>query len=267
MDDRTGQDRPDKLETSLLLALDFDGVVCNGLAEYFQTAWKAYCQIVDLSHRTPPDDLAPSFYRLRPVIETGWEMPVLLHARLHGVGEGEILENWHDICQKFVQREGWSAARLAEAVDGTRDLWIDRDLEGWLTLHEFYPGTIDRLRRWQSDGISWVVITTKEGRFVRSLLQREGITLSEGQLFGKEVKRPKHQILRELGAARRPVVFVEDRLKTLESVASQPDLTSVRLYLADWGYNTESMRQTAREIDRIQLLSLPQFCEDLSNWS
>ncbi|MCY7286501.1 MAG: HAD family hydrolase, partial [Cyanobacteria bacterium CAN_BIN43] len=28
-----------------LLALDFDGVLCNGLMEYFQTAWRVYCQI------------------------------------------------------------------------------------------------------------------------------------------------------------------------------------------------------------------------------
>jgi len=61
------------------------------------------------------------------------------------------------------------------------------------------------------------------------------------QIIGKESKRPKHQILRELiGRTETPLSlwFVEDRLKTLQLVHQQPDLDAVKLYLADWGYNT-----------------------------
>ena len=28
-----------------LIAFDFDGVICDGLLEYFQTAWQAYCEV------------------------------------------------------------------------------------------------------------------------------------------------------------------------------------------------------------------------------
>gem|GEM_PF-4100580 len=28
------------IKTPTLIALDFDGVLCNGLIEYFQTAWR-----------------------------------------------------------------------------------------------------------------------------------------------------------------------------------------------------------------------------------
>ena len=33
-----------------LLALDFDGVVCDGLREYFQTAWKVYGEVFEPDH-------------------------------------------------------------------------------------------------------------------------------------------------------------------------------------------------------------------------
>jgi len=56
--------------------------------------------------------------------------------------------------------------------------------------------------------------------------------------------------------------FVEDRLKTLV-VHQQPDLDAVKLYLADWGYNTPAERESAQN-DRIQLLSLSQFAENFS---
>ncbi|OAB60631.1 haloacid dehalogenase [Leptolyngbya valderiana BDU 20041] len=243
-------------------------MVCNGLVEYFQTAWKAYCLMAKPTELTPPEELAESFYRLRPVVETGWEMPVVLHARLKGIEEERILQHWPELCRSLVAEEGWAVSDLAEAVDGVRDRSIADDLEGWLSLHQFYPGVVERLQQWQSRGMPWVIITTKEGRFVRSLLQQQGVTLAEGQLFGKEVKRPKFEILRDFVEKdpKSRIWFVEDRLKTLQSVASQGDLTHLRLYLADWGYNTEAMRQTARESDRVRLLSLSDFARNLADW-
>ena len=48
--------------------------------------------------------------------------------------------------------------------------------------------------------------------------------------------------------------FIEDRMETLLAVASVPSLSHVRLYLVDWGYNTEKERQLALNHERIQLI-------------
>ena len=114
-----------------------------------------------------------------------------------------------------------------------------------------------------------MIVTTKEGRFVKALLQQQGVQMPEQWIIGKESKRPKPQILLELieKTGTPPTLwFVEDRLKTLQSVQQQPDLDAVKLYLADWGYNTASERATAHHDPRIQLLSLSQFGEDFSAW-
>jgi len=47
---------------------------------------------------------------------------------------------------------------------------------------------------------------------------------------------------------------VEDRLKT--AIGASTDLDAVKLYLADWGYNTPAERESAQNDPRIQLLSL-----------
>jgi len=60
--------------------------------------------------------------------------------------------------------------------------------------------------------------------------------------------------------------FVEDRLDALELVQQQPDFNDVGLYLADWGYNTASMRQKVAQDQRIKLLSLSQFAADFTQW-
>ena len=130
---------------------------------------------------------------------------------------------------------------------------------------------IERLEQILSTNTTQVyIVSTKEGRFIKQLLLQQGIKLPQEKIIGKESKRPKHQTLRQLietfpGEAV-TLWFVEDRLKTLQSVQQQPDLKPVKLYLADWGYNTKTEQESASNHPRIQLLSLEKFSQDFSNW-
>jgi phosphoglycolate phosphatase-like HAD superfamily hydrolase len=253
-----------------ILALDFDGVVCDGLIEYFEVAWRTYCQVWSPANDTPPDDLALRFYRLRPVIETGWEMPVLIKALMDGISDEKILREWVTITPQILLDNKLQAKEIGTKLDNLRDEWIATDLDGWLSLHRFYPGVVEKIKLTLASAVKLYIITTKEGRFVQELLQKEEVNLSTEAIFGKEVKRPKYEILRELkqGEGDKPVSlwFVEDRLKTLHLVQQQTDLEDVKLLLADWGYNTQTERESAQKDPRIHLLSLSQFAKDFSAW-
>ena len=253
-----------------IIALDFDGVLCDGLIEYFQTTKRTYQQIWNPDYRTVIDDFTSSFYRLRPVIETGWEMPILLRALVLGISEEKILQDWATISQQIVASEQLNPKEVVGKLDTVRDKWIESDLEDWLRLHRFYPGVVDRVSKILNSTTQLYIVTTKEGRFVKKLLQQQGIELDSNSIIGKECKRPKHQTLRQLIEAANEkninLWFVEDRLKTLQSVKQQPDLEGVGLYLADWGYNTERARESIRYDRDIKLLSLEQFRQDFSAW-
>ncbi len=252
-----------------LLALDFDGVVCDGMIEYFQTAWRTYCQIWSPADVRPTNDLAQQFYRTRPVIETGWEMPVLVRELVKGTSEAHILHDWPTIAKQTITEENLDPKQLSGKLDSIRDQWISEDLASWLDLHRFYPGVIERVKAFLESSLPLYIITTKEERFVRSLLEQEGVYLAEGRIFGKGEKRPKYEILRELLATVQPtpnIWFVEDRLKTLLTVQQQPDLGDVRLFLADWGYNTQTERDSVGDYLSIQLFSLSQFTDHFSAW-
>lgn len=252
-----------------LLALDFDGVICDGLIEYFDSTSKAYEQIWQLEKNC--DRLAPAFYRLRPVIETGWEMPILLRALVLGISEAEILEDWQKTALRIVQSEGLDKASVVQKLDGVRDSQIKNDLSSWLALHRFYPGMIRYLQQILATSINLYIVTTKEGRFVSQLLQQQEINLSPEQIIGKECKRPKYETLRILRDRHQvegkdiSISFVEDRLPALKQVAQEGDLNFVHLYLADWGYNLERDHNLAKTDERIQLLSLAQFPQIFSS--
>ncbi len=238
-----------------LVALDFDGVICNGLREYFQTSWRVYSQLWNVLHRAPSDELAETFYRLRPIVETGWEMPLVLHALESGLSEAELLRDWSNLSTGLLQTSNKDAKSIGALVDKTRDQWIGKDFGDWLSYQTFYPGMIEYLKSCDR----FVIISTKEGRFIRALLQPYGIELQDDQLYGKERQQPKHEILRALKPNYGHITFIEDRFKTLQTVAKQPDLDDIELLLADWGYNLESEREAASKSDRTQLVSLAEF--------
>src|SRR5256885_9623442 len=65
-----------------ILALDFDGVLCDGMREYFTAAWRAWRRLRPSIALDPPSSLFERFARVRPVVESGWEMPLVILALL-----------------------------------------------------------------------------------------------------------------------------------------------------------------------------------------
>ena len=256
-----------------ILALDFDGVCCDGMREYFETSRRTHALIWP-AEPMPGAGHFDVFAALRPVILSGWEMPVLLHAITQGRPRAEILAGWERVRDQLVA-EGPIAGpalvdRLGQTLDRVRRESIATDLAGWLGLHAPY-GSLEELRRLVAEPAQAVLVTTKEGEFARLILDRWEVRLADVQ--GKETGVHKCLNLRGLIAAwvgthgRRPrLAFVEDRLETLQHVTTHPDLDDVALFLAAWGYNTEAARATAAADPRIRLLTLEQFRAGLAAW-
>ena len=252
-----------------ILALDFDGVLCDGMREYFETAWRAYRRLQPSVPPEPPRGLFERFANLRPVVESGWEMPLVIHAVLTGAAGPALLRDWR--AEAWLRQLGVPRETIAAELDRVRDEWIAADEPGWLDRHRFYPGVIERVRRVAGGPTRVAVVTTKEGRFALKLLERQGVRLDPEHVVGKEARRPKREILQDLvarhaaGDAAR-LWFVEDRLKTLEDAARDPALDGAGLFLAEWGYNTPEERAAARRDGRTRLLSLARFRLDFAAW-
>ncbi|MEB3161078.1 MAG: hypothetical protein VKL20_06425 [Synechocystis sp.] len=255
-----------------LLALDFDGVICDGLWEYFQSTKRAYQRFWPCADPTDLDNYAEAFYRLRPVIESGWEMPLLLRSLVLDIDQERIQHQWTAIAGELQGQEGVGKAELGLALDQVRDDWIHTNLGQWLALHRFYPGVLVQLKTWIANDNPPLlyIVTTKEGRFVQQLLHSQGVNFPADRIIGKEIKQPKFQTLQQLLVKHQipgdRLWFVEDLLKTLKSVAQQPELEQTRLFLAAWGYNTAAIRSSLQDQNRIHLLALSQFTGTLDQW-
>lgn len=256
-----------------ILALDFDGVLCEGTREYFETSRRTHARVWP-DRRRVADEVFPDFRELRPVIETGWEMPVLLEALVSGVARPALHDGWAAARDEVLARDPRGRERVVAALKATLDQvrreWIAADRTGWLSHHALYRGR-DDVRRVVGAPARTVIVTTKEGEFARQILEHWSIAVAAIQ--GKEAGSHKCENLRQLRSAWQAesraaprLWFVEDRLETLGCVRGHPDLDDVRLFLATWGYNTERAREAARRAPRIDLLTLDEFAGPFSRW-
>jgi phosphoglycolate phosphatase-like HAD superfamily hydrolase len=222
--------------------------------------------------------VADRFAALRPLIESGWEMPLMVHALLAGV-PAPVLESrhgWLEAAPALMKTAGVTAEALGRALNRVRDEWFARDSPGWLAHHHFYPGVPDRLVALLGGPTKAVIVTTKTERFARALLTGADPRLTAMTVIGREPGQPvpKPAILRRLaddhglGADAAGVWFVEDMLETLEATAKRADVGGVRLFLCDWGYNTPADRaRVTGGGGRIKLLSLDRFAAPLEAWT
>lgn len=257
----------------VVLALDFDGVVCDGRAEYFESARRA-CALT-WPGPAPLPSVAARFAALRPLVEGGWEMPLLLHALLGGVDDSAVGDRraWVETAKTMLAQTGATAEALGRTLNRVRDEWFAADPAGWVAHHVMYPGVPERMEAALDDGVRVVIVTTKAERFARALLAAHSARLGTLPIVGREPSRviPKVETLarlaREHGAGDGAGLwFVEDLLETLDAVRRAPGLGSARLFLAAWGYNTIEDRARVGLTPRIGLLSRPRFTATFAEW-
>jgi phosphoglycolate phosphatase-like HAD superfamily hydrolase len=245
---------------SPLLVFDFDGVLVDGMAEYWWSARRAVQLLapdLDLPEQAPP-----GFALLRPLIHKGWEM-VLMVAELSrpDLDLSALQAHYAQALQPTLQRWGWQPEPLQRALEQVRAAAIAADRAAWLALHRFYPGVLERLRALEREGASWMVLTTKGGIFAQELLQAAG--LQPLAVCGHE-QGSKPEVLAQLDLSSRPIWFVEDRRPTLELVLATPGLEAVRCFLVSWGYLAPADRQALPPA--IRLLEPHQFAAPLAQW-
>jgi len=246
-----------------LIALDFDGVLCDSARETAMSAWRAGRGLwPDGLSPEPPWPYVDRFVRLRPWLETGYQAVVMMRMIADGLPDAEFAERLAEHCQSWMDRLGLSRSDLVACFGEARDAWIREDFAGWLAAHEFYPGVLDAVRGVQA-ATEVFVLTTKQERFAQALLESQGLTLPADRLWGLDRGRAKEADLRELvgggPGARRRVHFVEDRAETLRRVMAEPALAEVRLYYASWGYGTPADLAWARGEPRVRVWGLDDF--------
>lgn len=249
------------MSSPAILALDLDGVLVDGMEEYWRSSLHVAQEDLGAPWVGAPTKVPGAFRRIRPWVHTGWEMVVVAWALAHGIAEEEFLQDYPGALRQWQRRLGQSPAALQDALERHRRHCRLVDPQGWLAQHRPYPGVAERLRRCRHGGVDWVVVTTKGREFAAALLGQDG--LQPTAVYGRE-DGPKVHVLRRLLEQRQPIWFVEDRLPTLEKVMADHQLRGVGCYLAAWGYLRHADRQQLRP--PAHWLDHATFCAPFHDW-
>lgn len=256
-----------------VIALDFDGVVCDSVGESSLSALKAASRVWPGMFNTTATagrqaELVEKMRAVRPVVETGYENVVQIRCLFEGMSVEDMLTNWEHILPAKMSEWSLDRSKLVEIFGHVRDEWIQEDLPGWLAPNRIYPGVADPIRAAMGKEEVYIV-TTKQAHYTEILMRdMAGIEFSMDRIFSQTVSgRPKGEVLQKL-AAEHPdatgLVFVEDKLSTLEKVCKDASLSSWQLYLVDWGYNTVQERERAVANPRITVLDVDSFAHLIS---
>jgi len=244
-----------------VLALDFDGVVCDSLREVLATALATYESMEPESpvlkrirnrngagrwHELDlmDDPVMVSFESMMPLGNRAEDFGVSLKAL-----DGFLEPTDQSAYDTFY---GTIGADWLEAFHRTfyeeRDKARAFDTHGWLELHASYPPFLEMLRRRSRDA-RIALATAKDRRSAEMLLDHLGI----GDLFSPELVLDKDTgvcktahltALRDhLDVSFQDITFVDDKLNHLETVAP----LGVRPILAGWGFNTPREHDLATE--------------------
>jgi len=245
-----------------VLALDFDGVVCDSVRECFATALAAY-------EAMTPD--SPLIGRIRSRCGEGrWHSLDLMGDPVAASFEnmmplGNRAEDFGislAASENFLELMDQSAYdTFASTVDPS---WIDAfhaefyeqraaarafDHHGWLDLHAPYPFFSEILRR-RSVDTTVALATAKDRRSAGILLEHLGLggIVAPELILDKETGVTKTAHLTELSNRLRfdfaDITFVDDKVNHLQATAG----LGIRPVLAGWGFNTPREHELARRL-------------------
>lgn len=243
------------------LALDFDGVLADSIAECLVVGYNAYAEYSGKDKISDLEELGPGWTqesrRLRNFIRYGLDY-VYIH---FAIADHTSISTQEDF-DRFTDKNHRLRDRFFQLFYEERENFSGSQKERWVSLNPFYKGVSSFLRSYP-DLDRLFIITTKKLKYVRILLENRRIHFVRDNMYFADARRSKKQIISELlsryGISPRHFYFIDDQVDTL----LKTDELGIRCLLAEWGYNNPEQLERAKSAG-IQSLTLEDFLHRFS---
>ena len=224
-----------------VLALDFDGVLCNSVNECMLSALSAHNAIEGEGKKVfmSIEDVSPlfkdAFKEWRYLVRPAKEYDALCRAISHG----DAIESHFSLFKQDERR----LSEFETEFFRFRNEWRSSNPEDWFGMHSEYPNFQDSWAALHALG-EIRIVTNKDLASVMAFNERWQLNLEDDWIWSKERQSSKSEavlrIANELEISASEVHFIDDDPKYLEEVSK----TGAATYWASWGYAPEnSFRQ------------------------
>lgn len=232
-----------------ILALDFDGVICDSVIECMHTAYISSGRHEEESWPILSDEYIYKFKILRPYAKSGEDFILIdniISENINILNEDEFL--------KYKNKFEDILPGLSDNYYSKRKQIQDNDINYWLKINPLYDGIKENISKLEKF-FNIFIVTTKDEYSVSKILEFYGIDFRKEKIFGRDRKLTKKQILKFFQEKyKEQIFFVEDNFTALLEVE---DLNINRV-LASWGYVNRSIIND-ENISNIHILILKNF--------
>ena len=251
-----------------ILILDFDGVILDGIEEY----WFSCCRVYDSLENLPANttykkfkEIPQKFIDLRPLVKKAWEMVILAHEIIFfdNVWSDELLlnfkNNFHSTCKLFLIKRNWKEDSLQNLLDKIREKIIEENFKQWISMHKLFDGVESFLNKLKEENINFIILSSKNSKFIKHI--SHNLKINPLNIYGYD-HGTKLSILKKLNMQYRIIGFVEDRKEALEEVLNDDEISTIPCFFAEWGYNLDIEKFSLNEkITIVTLGSLSKILE------
>ena len=248
-----------------VVALDFDGVICNSMNEGMRVAFGAYEEWqtgvpASISVETAlPAGFDEYFRTYRHLVRPAQEYWLIVHTYLTGCAP--LLP---DEFPRLAREAQVQLVEFGPIYFRTRVRLRASSIEEWLGLHYLYAEFSEGWSELGRKALSYIV-TTRDRESLERLLRRFDIDIPVERCWTKERPGGKPAAIVDIACecGRKPseILFVDDHPEHLRDVSS----TGASLFWAEWGFWPETDPGPRDSYERIrsitELMTKPAFVE------
>lgn len=241
-----------------LLALDFDGVICDSRPECLITGLSAYSRI-DLELGKPTrninaldPDIVSRFMDHRHLVRVAKEFVLLFDLLLSNQAIRDDVP-----LQEQTQADPDRLKLYKFYFYSERDAWFQEDPDSWLAHNEIFEEVLNVSKLWC--GLERLaIVSAKDEQSIRTILGRKGLHLNSASILDTN-KGDKPEHLQALTRKYSKIFFVDDHLENLLNIGTN----AVIPLMASWGFVSRHSLESARN-NGIEVLDLSRFLEYFS---
>ncbi len=202
-----------------VIALDFDGVICDSMSECMVVTYMAYT-----GQHNIPAGFGDYFRKHRHIVRPAREYWLIAEAYHRDIEPSELDGNCEAQLAEFESRFYAARKRLRAA-----------DFRAWLSLHHLYSEFAEAWPLLRNSTIPYVV-TTRDRDSLSHLLDTFGVDIPSERWWTKERTLSKPDAVRRIAAERgistSEILFVDDHPGHLYDVSQ----TGASVIWAKWGF-------------------------------
>ena len=244
-----------------ILAVDYDGVISDSALKSLFISHNVYCKYfgsevkknfggklftfenweeIKKQYKKEMDD----YHRLRSYIELSGDFFVII----------KIIEEqvWIKDQQEFIAYRNQLQSDyhfFRELFFQEKEEWQKKNFKKWFFLSPVFNEVIRGIQRFLQEGQKIVIATSNHGEAIHRAFQPEylGFKMDIEDIFDKNFGKHKadhmQAIAKKYGAKLNEIYFIDDQLSYLKGT----DILGVQVFLAGWGYCTESQKEEAKK--------------------